>query len=100
MKELLIKLRNQIKDQTFLHYRYGEGRESVMQGVGLCHELNSGIFSMAEIQELSDYILWHRPDVESIHFDPNYKFSSWYWEKGVVAPRIAWLEDEIKKLEK
>ena len=83
-KELLIKLRNQIR------YQYSRS--------GLCGDIlimqTENIICHAEGQALRAYVLRHRPK-RGKHFDHNYKDSSWFWCSYQLAPRIAWLNDQI-----
>jgi len=98
MKELLIRLRDQIKDKPFLCYSEWD-EDGRHQGVGLCFEADNVQFTDEESMALEHYIHRHRPLAGSPHFDANMQTSAWYWEKGAVAPRVAWLDDEIDKFD-
>lgn len=92
MKDLLISLRNQIEVHTFLsHVDHPE------QGVGLCHIITNGNFVDIEKMSLRSYVYKNRPKDGEPHFDPSMQYEDWYWECGAVAPRVAWLNDEIAK---
>ncbi len=92
-KDLLIKLRDHIKDKPYLDY-------------GLCHEIwdmwsidstaNSKEFTEEEYRVLRDYIYCNRPK-RGKHFDEAQVFSSYYWPETYVKPRLDWLNAKIKQ---
>ena len=57
------------------------------------------IINFNERIKLDDYIDSHRPK-RGKHYDPHCKDSWWYWERCEWSPRLAWLEDQVKKYTK
>ena len=86
-KELLIELRDQIRDKTELSY--------VGFKIGLCNEITCLSITDEDHHILFRYINTHRPR-KGKHFDPLYKNDAYYWKIGLVEPRLAWLNDTIK----
>ena len=88
MKKLLIKLRDRIKGQTSIYS-------------GLCYEISlmriCREITVSEASDLENYVSQRRPK-KGKHFDPvnNYSPYGYYWACSEVAPRLAWLNDQIK----
>ena len=51
-------------------------------------------------KRLDDYINSHRPAKFSSYDAFKYRKSAYYWTPFQIKPRIKWLKQEIKKLEK
>lgn len=87
IKELLILLRNEIKDKKIL-------LSDMNVECGLCCVIRkmyaSDKISGREFSVLYDYIKEYRPYLKS---NPDYAF----WP-GLVAPRVKWLNKKIKEL--
>ena len=79
--------------QLMIDYRY-------LFIYGLCSLVylmwGNHIINNDEKVKLNDYIGSHRPK-RGKHYDPLYKDSVWYWKCYEWSPRLAWLEDQIKK---
>ena len=48
-----------------------------------------------ECEMLRRYIITHRPK-HGKHYDSELRRSDYFWEKGKIEPRLAWLNDQIK----
>ena len=88
--ELLIKLRDQIKDRPSLDS-------------GLCHEVSemlaNGDIYIHDWSELFHFIRVNRPRRRK-HYDSLCKGNLWYWPMGYVEPRLDWLNGIIAKRQK
>lgn len=55
----------------------------------------NNIISLFEFMLLIDYIDKNAPFLYKINI---FKYSTYYWEKGNIVPRIKWLQKHIAKL--
>ena len=81
MKELLIKLRDEVNRPTWVNY-------------GLCSSVDTMFFkdklSGQELSKLREYLRKNLPP-ETVDF--------YCWKPGEVKPRIKWLNEQIAKFE-
>ena len=91
LKELLIILRDSIKDEKYLVS-------------GLCYEVEELIrkrkLTWEEHTTLKNFIKDNKPKRGQFGYVKKQEHYSWYWILGQVAPRVRWLNYWIAKLEK
>jgi hypothetical protein len=93
IKELLTILRDYIENKPFLWYN---NDPTTNHSVGLCHMCSLCCLTDSEFDLLVSYIQHNRP-TSGCHYDSLRSCSLWYWESGLVKPRLDWLNDEIAK---
>jgi len=82
MKNLLIKLLDYVEQKDEIYW-------------GLCAEALEmymvGIIEAPEEERIISYIMDNKPN--SLR-----EYGGYFWPKELIAPRVAWLKDEIEKL--